>query len=272
MGNAVEPLVVGAQLGVPVVDADGMGRAFPQLQMISWLVEGAVFCPTVLSDDMGNCISILSTKSAASLESLVRTNVVALGMEAGMVLPPLLLSEIQSACIPNTYSCCWRIGQIIAKAQRNKDDVVSAVTSFLGGKVITRGKIAHVKRWTTNGFVHGYLDILSNKLDAAVAADSIVRVEFQNENLIAREKLQNGQWRVVASVPDLISILDSDTGTPILTEELRFGFRVAAVVSPSPAFWRSSKALATVGPNAFGYKGIQYEPCGPPTPMQSLHA
>ncbi len=31
--NALEPLVVGAQAGLPVVDADQMGRAFPQLQV-----------------------------------------------------------------------------------------------------------------------------------------------------------------------------------------------------------------------------------------------
>jgi DUF917 family protein len=31
--NSTMPLVVGARLGLPVVDADGMGRAFPELQM-----------------------------------------------------------------------------------------------------------------------------------------------------------------------------------------------------------------------------------------------
>ena len=31
--NCMEPLVLGAELGIPVVDADGMGRAFPELQV-----------------------------------------------------------------------------------------------------------------------------------------------------------------------------------------------------------------------------------------------
>ena len=32
-GNCLEPLVVGARLGLPVVDGDLMGRAFPELQV-----------------------------------------------------------------------------------------------------------------------------------------------------------------------------------------------------------------------------------------------
>lgn len=31
--NSMIPLIVGARAGLPVIDADGMGRAFPELQM-----------------------------------------------------------------------------------------------------------------------------------------------------------------------------------------------------------------------------------------------
>ncbi len=31
--NSMEPLVVAAKTGLPVVDCDGMGRAFPELQV-----------------------------------------------------------------------------------------------------------------------------------------------------------------------------------------------------------------------------------------------
>ena len=34
-GNGIEPLVVGSRLGLPVVDGDLMGRAFPELQVQS---------------------------------------------------------------------------------------------------------------------------------------------------------------------------------------------------------------------------------------------
>ncbi len=38
--NSMMPLLVGARTGLPVVDADGMGRAFPELQMETFAVYG----------------------------------------------------------------------------------------------------------------------------------------------------------------------------------------------------------------------------------------
>jgi hypothetical protein len=39
-GNGVHPMMVAALTGYPVVDADGMGRAYPELQMTSFAVAG----------------------------------------------------------------------------------------------------------------------------------------------------------------------------------------------------------------------------------------
>lgn len=73
-------------------------------------------------------------------------------------------------------------------------------------------------------------------------------IGFQNELLIARA----GE-RVLAVTPDLISILDSETGEPITTERLRYGFRVAVLAIPGDPRWRSEAGLAVVGPGYFGY-------------------
>ena len=34
--NSLLPLALAARLGLPVIDADGMGRAFPELQMVTF--------------------------------------------------------------------------------------------------------------------------------------------------------------------------------------------------------------------------------------------
>ena len=49
-GNSMAPLVVGAALDIPVVDGDGMGRAFPELQMITYLIYGGSAAPAALAD------------------------------------------------------------------------------------------------------------------------------------------------------------------------------------------------------------------------------
>lgn len=32
--NSIEPLIAGSELDVPILDCDGMGRAFPELQVL----------------------------------------------------------------------------------------------------------------------------------------------------------------------------------------------------------------------------------------------
>ena len=52
--NSVVPLVAAAQRGLPVVDGDGMGRALPEAQMMTFAIEGAQPTPAVGVDHLGN--------------------------------------------------------------------------------------------------------------------------------------------------------------------------------------------------------------------------
>jgi len=61
-------------------------------------------------------------------------------------------------------------------------------------------------------------------------------------------------------VPDLIVLLDVDTGYPITTEVLRYGQRVAVVAIPCHDLLRTARALDVVGPAAFGYPEIAFSP------------
>ena len=58
---------------------------------------------------------------------------------------------------------------------------------------------------------------------------------------------------VVASVPDLICVLDAETGAAITTETLRYGQRVRVIAAPCDPRWHGPEGLALVGPRYFGY-------------------
>ncbi|MEA2389598.1 MAG: uncharacterized protein QOG41_2371, partial [Thermoleophilaceae bacterium] len=62
---------------------------------------------------------------------------------------------------------------------------------------------------------------------------------------------EDGELR--AAVPDVISVLASDTGDPVATERLARGDRVAVLALPAPDVWRSEAGLSVSGPRAFGY-------------------
>jgi DUF917 family protein len=63
----------------------------------------------------------------------------------------------------------------------------------------------------------------------------------------------------VATAPDLICIVDEVTAEPVTTEVIRFGLRVAVLGIPAPSLLRTERALAVVGPAAFGYD-VEYRP------------
>ena len=51
--NSLEPLIPASITGLPVVDADGMGRAFPELQMKTFYTYGVPPTPLALADEKG---------------------------------------------------------------------------------------------------------------------------------------------------------------------------------------------------------------------------
>jgi DUF917 family protein len=113
-----------------------------------------------------------------------------------------------------------------------------------------RGKITDVDRRTTQGFARGTLTLEGfDEFEGPTYT-----IEFQNENLICRAEEQ-----VLATVPDLICILDSESGTPVTTEELRYGFRVSVIGLPAPPQLTTPEALEVVGPRAFGFD-VGYRP------------
>lgn len=126
--NSTIPIAVAAATNLPIIDGDGMGRAFPELQMVSMTMGGVSACPMVMADEKGGA-------------------------------------------------------SLIA---RTEDGTPKAIT------------------------------------------------------------------------PDLICLLDLETGQPITTEQIRYGFRVIVFGLPCNPQWRSDHGLELVGPRYFGYE-LDYE-------------
>ncbi len=56
------------------------------------------------------------------------------------------------------------------------------------------------------------------------------------------------------TTPDLICVMDIDSGYPITTEDLQYGLRVAVVAIAADEKMKTPTALTVVGPRAFGFK------------------
>ena len=248
-GNSMGPLVCGLQAGIPTIDADGMGRAFPEIQMATYLFRGDVqVAPLAMVDAAGNQVVFPYTKGAVWAERLARTLAVSMGATAALAGFIMTGKQFREYCVPYTLSLAHRLGKRVLSAQRGGEDVPQAIADTLQGRIFFRGKITDLLRRTTKGFARGTL-----KLESFDGKDQL-RIEFQNEFLIAylNEKVE-------ITVPDLICIVMDDTGEPVATELLRYGMRVAVLGVPAAAGLKTAAALKFVGPRAFGYD-VDFQP------------
>src|SRR5205823_9888904 len=122
---------------------------------------------------------------------------------------------------------------------------VAAVIEAAGAFRLVGGKVLDVRREVTGGFMRGSVVIEGLEEDAG----RLIRLELQNEHLVALER-----GRVLASVPDLITVLDSETADAIPTERVRYGQRVTVIAFACDPVWRTGKGIAVAGPRAFGYE------------------
>lgn len=250
--NAVLPVVWAAQAGLPVVDADIMGRAFPELHMTTAHLAGLSAAPGVLTDERGNVMTFESISNEWA-ERMAREIVATFGGVACAAIYPMTVSDAKRATVDQSLSRAVDVGR---RLQSPGADPARALSQELGGVVLLRGKIADVERWTGGGFVRGSAIVEGSQADQG----RLLRVEFQNENLVALE-----EGAVVASVPDVISILDSHSGKAVTTEHLRYGQRVDVIAFPCDPMWRTSEGLEIVGPARFGYE-VDY------VPVEDAHA
>jgi uncharacterized protein len=77
--NTLIPLAVATELGLPVVDAHGMRRAFPQIEMTVLTLGGIPASPMSIADEKGNLVVFETTNNRVA-EKLARGTVIMLGM------------------------------------------------------------------------------------------------------------------------------------------------------------------------------------------------
>ena len=175
------------------------------------------------------------------MERLERAAAVEFGGAACSTEYTLTAVQAREATVRNSVSLAIRIGEAVSSAHGSP---VDALIAEVGGYRLITGKIVDVERRTTSGFVRGSVVIEGLAADAG----RLLRLELQNENLVALER-----GRVLASVPDLISVVDSETAEAIGTERISYGQRVTVIAFACDPVWRTARGVAVTGPRAFGY-------------------
>lgn len=247
--NSMVPLALGSLLDLPVVDADCIGRAFPEVQLSTLTLDGIDLAPMAIADERGNAV-VLNAIDNFWVERFARSLAVDFGAIAAGVAAPVSGKQTRASTILGSISYAERIGRAIRQARVAKADELAAILDTTNGIVLFRGKLMDVQRRIERGWTLGEAVIEGMENDAG----SQMAIRFQNENLVA---IRDGD--IVASVPDLITMIDAESGEAITTEHLRYGFRVAVIGIPCDPKWRTPEGIALAGPRYFGYD-IDYVP------------
>jgi DUF917 family protein len=242
--NAFQPLMVAALKGIPVVDADTMGRAYPEAQHSSFAIGDLRPYPLTLADVRENAVVVSRAASWKWMERISRKVCTEVGSIAATCKAPRTGREVKEWGILRTVTQAIRLGRTVLEARARKGDPVAAVLELEGGCLLFRGKVVDVDRRATGGFLRGSARIEGLDPDRGHQ----FRLDFQNEFTVG--------WlddvpRV--TVPDIICLMDSTSGEAVGTETLRYGQRVNVLALRAPPLQTTPKGLEHVGPKAFGY-------------------
>lgn len=252
--NSVIPLIAAAAKKIPLIDGDGMGRALPEAQMMTFAIEGVRPTPAVAVDYAGGAV-FFDTADTLLYERQIRNIAMAMG---GMVFTaehPMTAEEARRAIVPGTISFALEVGQTLGANYGNAKHVEAPLKALFERsdygilKHLYSGKIVDINRKVVGGFDVGEATIESVGNDRPPMTLSI-----KNEFLVATI----GD-KIVASVPDLITMVDHETSSPINSERVHYGQRVTVFGIGCPPHYRTERALEVVAPRAFGFD-FDYQP------------
>ncbi|MEV3985083.1 DUF917 domain-containing protein [Nonomuraea sp. NPDC049758] len=221
-----------ARVGLPLVDADGMSRAFPRMDQTVMQLRGIAPTPAVLCDERGRTV-VVDRVTGSWLERLVRASLEAFGGQVATSEYIMRGDQVAGATALGSVTRAVRLGT------RLPDPLVTGKVAETAGSILVEGL----------GYDQGRL----------------VRVQAGSEFLAVVE-----DGVPLAVVPDVIAMLDTRTGEVVQAEQVRYGLRVSMVRVPCDPVWHTPEGLRLAGPAAFGLTGLPAPPPpqAPPVPAK----
>ena len=234
--NTLLPIATAAEMGLPVVDADSMRRAFPQIEMTVFTLAGLKATPLAIADEKGN-MCVIEAVTNLTAERLARAAVIQLGLANGISAYPLTAQQVADHAIHGSITYCTELGRQLGAVQRGTDGAWDDFLVNFEAVELFVGKVVDIDRRTTEGFARGTV-----VLEHLREPGRVMRIEIQNENLIAFE-----DGVAVATVPDLICMLDLESFHPITTEQLAYAQRVHVIGMPCAPEWHQPGCSTSSG-------------------------
>jgi DUF917 family protein len=168
---------------------------------------------------------------------------------------PMSGKTAKRVIIPNTISASLHLGKTLTEARQAGTDSVAAVAREVGGQLLFQGEITTMQEAEALGFYFTTVGLQGQGRFAQHKAELTIK----NETMYLAI---DGAPR--AYFPDLVLMLDPQTGRGLMSVELSIGRAVSLVVTACHSRLReavlSGKAEAAFSPARYGRPNDHYRP------------
>ncbi len=241
--NALIPLLVAFERNLPVIDGDGMGRAFPKLEMTTYFNSYISVLPLAAYSNVETLVAANQQQFAEVYDSFIFNHkgygyIACLGM-AGYQMKALM--------IPGTLKLARNIGRALSNGsiEEKVDSLRSLFSNSVYGElqVCFLGRILTIRRWFEEKILVGSCQIAGQFSFAGRNA----LLYFQNEFLSVRLSGEESH-----TTPDLIILLNYENGLPLSVSDIHEGVFILVLIVPAPSIFHTKDMFKLVGPKSFG--------------------
>jgi len=229
--NTLAAVDVAARRGIPIVDADGAGRAVPEVHLKVYTIDNIPLAPVTVADiDAQNVVLIKQTLDSKAAERIVRTLAAEWGQTAYTARRVLTGVQVKTSPILGTLSNAMRIGMLLRKAV----DPLNAILKETHGCKLFEGVVSAVERETKAGFTWTTATLNGTHENEG----SKFEFKAKNEVLIGYK-----DEKLAAIAPDIITPVHVETCKCVPAEKIKKGDKLVVIGIPAPKKWRTPEGL-----------------------------
>ena len=249
--SMAEALSLAARLGLPSLDADTVGRATPEINQHSVRVAGHDITPAAAVTLFGDEVILRKVADPSREEDVFRSlSVVSRLVGVTDAAIPGSVARAENVLVKNSVSLAISIGTAVRVAKASGRDPIEAARAAGDGYRIFDGVVGDSNWEDKDGFLVG--DVMVH--GRGEFNGQLLLLDYKNEHLVATR-----DGKVIATCPDLITMVDKDSFEGIGNPDFHAGQAVTVLAYRAPSLWRRPAGLEVFAPRYFGYD-VDYVP------------